>query len=293
MLKDYWNYMTSKGFLILAQNNKDVDYIRQAYALALSIKNTQSKINSVTLVTNDSVSEKYKKVFDYIVPIPWTDSAETSEWKIENKWKFYHMTPYDETVVLDSDMLFPSDISHWWDILSQKEMWITNKPRTFRNEIITSSKYRETFKANNLPNVYTAFMYFKKTEMTAEIFKFADIIFNNWQRFYYEYLDETRPKFLSGDVAYALAIKILGLENEVFGNSNLIPSFVHMKSHLQNVSENLISEDWTKHFPSYFMNDGTFKIGNYHQTLPFHYQTKSWLTDEIIEILELRYDSLL
>ena len=65
-----------------------------------------------------------------------------------------------------------------------------------------------------------------------------------------------------------------------------MPSFVHMKGHLQNISEDLIDEDWTMNIPTYFREDGRFKIGNYEQTLPFHYQVKEWLTDDMIEILE-------
>jgi hypothetical protein len=278
----------SRGYLILAQNTRRDDYVRQAYALALSIKNTQKGVNNVALATTDDVPEKYQDVFDNILDIPWTDHAVYSKWKIENKWKYYHITPFDETVILDADMLFPADISNWWDILAQKEVWITNKPRTFKGDIITSTKYREAFVSNNLPNVYTAFMYFKKTQLSAELYKMIEIIFQHWERFFYTYMDETRPKRLSGDVAYALAIKLLGIEDECFGNSDLLPSFVHMKAFLQNIDERFITEDWTKHFPTYFADDGTFKIGNYEQTLPFHYHVKSWLTNEMITTLEKR-----
>lgn len=276
----------SKGYLILAQNTKSADYVRLAYALALSIKNSQQKVNNVCLATDMQVSTKVRDVFDDIVPIPWTDQAQGSKWKIENKWKYYYMSPYDETVILDADMLFPADISHWWDILSQQEVWITDKPQTFKGEIITSTKYRNTFVANDLPNVYTAFMYFKKTEMVAELFKMTQLIFENWERFFYDYLDETRPKHISGDVAYALAIKILGIQDKCFGNLDSMPSFVHMKGHLQNINEKYITEDWTQNIPTYFRKDGGFKIGNYEQILPFHYHIKEWLTDEILTTLE-------
>lgn len=281
----------TRGYLVLAQNSKNEDYIRMAYALALSIKNSQSEVNNICLSTDMDVTKldkKVRKVFDDIVPIPWGDSAADSKWKIDNKWKYYHMTPYDETVILDADMIFPTDISHWWDILSRQDIWITDSPMTFKGEKITSTKYRETFVSNQLPNVYTAFAYFKKTKLTAELFSLLDIIFNNWERFFYDYLDETRPKFLSGDVAYALAIKILGIENECFGNMQSMPSFVHMKGHLQNIDEKFISEDWTKHIPTYFRDDGKFKVGNYEQVLPFHYHVKEWLTDDIISTLEKR-----
>jgi len=278
-----------KGYLILAQNTKDADYVKLAYALALSIKNTQSSVSSVCLATDiplKSLDKKIKDTFDEIVPIPWIDHAKNSRWKIENKWKYYYMTPFEETVILDADMLFTTDISHWWDILCRQDIWITDKPRTFKGEVITSTKYRDTFVSNDLPNVYTAFMYFKKADIVSELFRLVEIIFDNWERYFYNYLDETRPKFLSGDVAYALAIKLLGIENECFNKSISIPSFVHMKGHLQNINEKYITEDWTKNIPTYFREDGGFKIGNYEQTLPFHYHIKEWMTDDKIAILE-------
>jgi len=275
----------SRGYLILAQNSESTDYIRMAYALALSIKGTQSEVNKVAIATDDIIPEKYKHAFDHIVPIPWMDHAKNSEWKIENTWKFYYMTPFDETVVLDADMLFPTDISYWWEVLAMKDVWVTDKPRTFRGEIITSTKYRQVHVANNLPHFYIAFFYFKKCDLASELFKLTELIFNNWERFYYDYLDETRPKFNSGDVAYALAIKLLGIENECF-DTNSIPTFVHMKSALQNIDQKLIEEDWTKSIPTYFTEDCKFKIGNYEQYLPFHYQIKEWLTDDMISKLE-------
>jgi len=279
----------SRGYLILAQNTRKSDYTKLAYGLALSIKNSQSTVSEVCLVTDeDTLPSKYYDVFDHVLPIPWTDHAAMSKWKIENKWKYYHVTPFDETIILDADMVFPEDVSHWWNVLSEKDIWITDKPRTFKGDIITSTKYRDAFVSNNLPNVYTAFMYFKKTRLTAELFEMVEIIFSNWERFYYNFLDENRPKRLSGDVAYALAIKILGIENECFGKLDSLPSFVHMKGHLQGINEKLITENWTENIPTYFGNDGRFKIGNYQQTLPFHYHIKEWLTDDMIRIMEKR-----
>lgn len=277
----------NKGYLILSQNTKTEDYMRLAYGLALSIKGTQSTINKVAIATSDIVPAKYKKVFDYIIDIPWDDQSKSSEWKIENKWKYYYMTPFEETVVLDADMIFQSDISYWWDILSSKDMWFTSQPVTFKGEVITTNEYRKSFISNNLPNVYTAFMYFKKNRPVAEVFRLVEFIFKNWKEFYYEFLDDTRPKYLSGDVAYALAIKILGLEYEYVSDQR-IPTFVHMKSYAQNIDKKLISDDWTKTLPTYFTNDCKFKIGNYEQQLPVHYQNKHWLTDDILFKLEKR-----
>lgn len=280
----------TKGYLIIAQDSQEIDYHRMAYALALSIKNTQSKVNNVCLATDKDIKAFPKKysVFDHIVPIPWGDHAANAKWKINNKWKYYYMTPFDETVILDADMIFTSDISDWWEILSTKDVFATTSPTTFRGEVIVDDAYRKAFTNNELPNVYTAFMYFKKNQLAGELFQLIETIFNNWEKYFYEFLDETRPKILSGDVAYALAMKILGIEDECT-SSFAIPSFVHMKSKLQNIPDMYLTEDWTQHIPTSYTSDGVLKIGNYQQYLPFHYQIKEWLTEDILKKLERGY----
>ena len=106
--------MSTKGYLILAQNNSSNDYLRMAYVLALSIKTSQQEVTAVSLITDvpDAVPYHYREVFDHIIEIPWYDDALQSEWKIENRWKIYHITPYDETVLLDADMLFLTNVDN-------------------------------------------------------------------------------------------------------------------------------------------------------------------------------------
>lgn len=283
-----------RGFLCIAQNGNKADvfperdYLRMAYALALSIKASQKEVPymSVAVTPGTKIKLKHKKVFDEIIEIPWGDPAEFSKWKIRNKWKYYYCTPYEETIILDSDMLFPDDISSWWDILSQQDVWACTKPRTYRNELITSDHYRKVFTVNELPNVYTAFMYFKQSDLAAELFKLIDVIFHNWNVFYDEYLYKERPGFLSADVAYALAMKLLDVKHLCTNEHFDVPSFVHMKSQLQGWDFESLKEDWTKHVGVYLTPKGELKIGNFKQLLPFHYQVKSFLTDERIKIYE-------
>jgi hypothetical protein len=200
------------------------------------------------------------------------------------------MTPYDETVILDTDMIFPTDISHWWDILAQRDVWATTKVRTFRGETVSSNYYREYFVKNNLPNVYTAFFYFKKSELASELFAMTEIIFQHWQRFFYKYMPEGKPDWLSGDVAFALAMQILNIEHECTReNIDAVPTFVHMKSHVQNVPTSLISHNWSETIPTYYNNYKDFKIGNFQQLLPFHYVEKDWLTAKMIKQMEQDY----
>jgi hypothetical protein len=280
----------SKGYLVIAQNNSKVDYLRQAYALALSLKISQTGINKISVCVDKEtikhIQEKHRQVFDQIVAIPWGDAAENdNSWKVHNKWKYYYMSPYDETVVLDTDMIFPADVTEWWHMLSTQDVWATTHVRTFRGDIVSSDYYRKTFTANDLPNFYNAFFYFKKSDTAAELFSMTEIIFQHWQRFFYKYLPNHSPERVSGDVAFALAIKLLGIETECTRkNVTQFPTFVHMKSHVQNVKG--MDDDWTKSIPTYYKSSTDFKIGNFQQTVPFHYVEDSWLTDEIINEME-------
>jgi hypothetical protein len=279
----------SRGYITIAQNTLDVDYLEQSYALALSIKSTQTTVRNISVCvdnyTHSLVESKHKRVFDKIILMPWADDAKDSEWKVNNKWKVYYCTPYHETVLLDSDMIFPTDVSYWWSILTEQDFWSTTKTKTYRGDDITSDYYRKTFTANNLPNIHNAFMYFKKAEISSEIFKLAEIIFKNWQRFYHLYLPHNKPNQVSGDVVFALAIKILGYEHlTVRKNLHDIPSFVHMKGRVQGI--NALLDNWSDFLPSYLGENNTLVVGNFKQQYPFHYVDKQWLTPEIIYKLE-------
>jgi len=284
----------SKGYIVIAQNNDTVDYLQQAYALALNLKLTQSTVYNLTVCvdeyTKKLITKKHKDVFDYIIDIPWQDDAKDAEWKINNKWKYYYMSPYDETVILDTDMIFPTDVSHWWDIMAQQDVWATTNVRTYRGEIVKSNFYRKYFVANNLPNVYTAFFYFKKSQLASELFAMIEIVFQHWQRFFYKYMPNGKPDKLSGDVAFALAMQILGIEH-LCTRDNLkhAPTFIHMKSHVQNIPDTRISEKWTETLPTYYDNYKNFKIGNFQQIFPFHYVEKDWLNKDMIKQMEQDY----
>ena len=75
----------SRGYIVIAQNSGETDYLKMAYALALSLKATQSTVSNLTVcVDKDTkVPPKYAKVFDQVVEIPWQDDAKDS--KMENR----------------------------------------------------------------------------------------------------------------------------------------------------------------------------------------------------------------
>lgn len=275
--------MSSKGFLILAQNNKDVDYIKQAYALALSIKFSQKTYSSVSLVTNDIVPEEFTSAFDNILPIPWEDSAKDSEWKVENRWKLYHVTPYEETIVLDSDMLFLEDITFWWNYLEPHDLKFCSKIKNYKSDIIKQDLvHRKTFISNDLPNVYFALHYFKKSDAAHEFYKTLEFVVNNWEYCYGQLAPTEYQNWLSIDLASAIAIEILDIAHLVT-DSNGPLEFIHMKPAIQGWA--LTPSKWQDTVHSLFTSDGELLIANIKQFKLFHYVEKDFITPVILSKL--------
>lgn len=268
----------TKGFLVLAQNSS-VDYIRQAYALALSIKSTQPTINKISIVTNDIVPEEYQTAFDKIIPIPFGDQAENSEWKVENRWKLYHATPYEETIVLDTDVLILENIERIWSFVKDRHLFFSSSVRDYKGRIITDRTYRKTFDENALPDVYSGMYYFKKCNESLEFFKLVEFITYNWERIYHEVTPKQTQKFFSMDVSFAIAAKILGIDDQII-TANSPFTFTHMKPALQGwdpVPETVLSQAIIN-----FNSKKELFLNNFKQSGVFHYVEDEFLTDYLL-----------
>jgi hypothetical protein len=160
----------SKGFLIFAENSKTCDYVEQAYGLALSIKNTQTAVSNVSIVTNNKLTTAQQKVFDHVIEIPWVNNNIESRYKSEHRWKLFHVSPYNETIVLDSDMLFLDDVADWWDYCAHHELKFCSKIKNYKQEVIEKDMvHRRAFIDNQLTNPYFALHYFRKTSYYKQI----------------------------------------------------------------------------------------------------------------------------
>ena len=293
---------TNRGFLTFAQNSirniyseetndkEYVDYLRHAYALALSIKISQKENKFAVVVTpGQQIPEKYRKVFDYIIEVPWGDLSEPHEQKFFNEWKAVHVTPFENTIKIESDMLLTESIDYWWEYLEGYNLAFTHKVYDYRECEIISRACRKHFDSNSLPNVYNGLMFFKKNnEISNQFFSMAEAIMKDWKGFSYKFLDYKRPEFMDTDTAYALAVQLTNLDNECLLDLPF-PTFVHMKTELQNWRMEFKSQKWIDNVSVILNSDNELKIGNYKQTLPFHYQEKDFLTDEIISKLEDNY----
>lgn len=270
----------TKGILVLAQNNSTVDYVEQACLLAMSLKVTNPNM-LISVVTNDAVPDIYIHLFDKIIPIPFNDDASDKDWKVENRWKLYHATPYDQTMVLDTDMLVLQDISSWWKFLENYKLYFTTKVLTYRGEVVTSDYYRKAFTANNLPNLYSGLHYFEKSDLALEFYTWLELVMQNWELFYGLYVKENYPGRVSVDVSAAIVAKILDCDDAITNDYASFPTFTHMKPRIQNWNKPL--EKWQDCIGVYINRNCDIKLGNFSQSGILHYTEKDFVTPELIE----------
>jgi hypothetical protein len=270
------------GYLIIVSTSETADYLKLAYALALSIKNTQKPgYDKVALVIDN------KKVVDDLNS-PWVFD-EVIEWKQETFWDgrswMDKLSPWDYTVCLDADMLFLRDYSHWIEyFVDNCELYVANKSYTYRGEIVTNEFYRKAFVKNSLPNLYSFFTFFKKdTELATEFFTLGRYILKNPVEFSNTFLSNYKPKVVGTDEVFALSAKILDI-TDIISYPLEFPKVVHLKGQIQNWP--WPADKATNHVGFYLNKIGNLKIGNFQQYNIVHYVEKDLITDEALNVLE-------
>jgi hypothetical protein len=256
------------NFILVAQNTQDVNYVKQACALAMSIHATTPNSN-ISILTDDAIPERYKPLFDNVIEIPWGDLANKYDWKIHNRWKTYFISPYDDAIVLDTDMLVLEDITTWYNFLQNYDMYITSTVFDYRGNKIKDTFYRKNFNKYNLPNTYMGLHYFKKSDFALEFYTWLDKITNNWKEFYKLGRDKPIQNFASMDLTAAMTIDLLDCKSKITNENVSVPSFTHMKANIQGWDE--IRESWQTKVGTYFTNDAELYIGNHKQSGIFHY----------------------
>jgi hypothetical protein len=270
------------GYLLVVANHESIDYLKLAYVLALSIKNTQKPgYDQVALVVEDKNSiNRFNSpwVFDHVI-----------EWNQETFWDgrswMDKLSPFDATVCLDVDMIFTRDYSHWVDyFLENCELYVANNAYTYRGELITETYYRKTFEKNHLPNLYSMYTFFKKdSKLAEEFFELGRHIIKNPVEFSNRFLPNYKPKVVGTDEAFALSSKILDITDQIAYPLDF-PKLIHMKPMVQNWP--VPADVWSSHIGFYVNKKAKIKLGNYNQDSIVHYVEKDKITDEIVNIFE-------
>lgn len=260
----------SFGYLIIVSDDGIHDYHAMAHLLALSIKRTQkSGYDNVALVTdNEKKLELYKTSWAFDKVEYWDKQSHWDGRSYMNK-----ISPWKHTVCLDADMIFMRDTSHWIDYFVENcEMYVASKALTYRNELVTNDYYRKTYKENNLPNLYSAYTFFKKESYTVGcFFDLVQAITNQKEEFKNMFLEKEKPNEMGTDEIFSLAAQILDIQDQI-SHPLEFPKFVHMKPMIQNLKNPIFK--WSRDIGFYANNIDEYKIGSFHQYDILHYVEK-------------------
>ena len=203
--------MHDKGVLLHAHGTAPIDYIQQAVFCCKKIKEFLKL--PVALITSET--EISSKVFDHIIKINPSNTTQTRTFTINDRtekvvWDnhsrihSYDLTPFKETIVMDTDLIVGND-----NLLkcfeSQQDFLINNQ------SIYVNKKHRNDLKItymNNFINMYWATVfYFKKTKKTEYLFDLIKHIKENYQYYRFVYgIVETKYR---NDYAFTIAIHML------------------------------------------------------------------------------------
>lgn len=255
----------NRGFVILAENTDQTDYIACAEVLARSIKKVMPKSN-ITLVSN---GVSMCSAFDHVIELPYGDLDPTGNWKLLNDWQIYEASPYDYTIKLEADMFIPQNIDYWWEVLEKRDLVVCTNIRNYKQELSDVRYYRKFIDDNKLPDTFNALSYFKKSAVAEKFYKQVRTIFENWDEFK-SILKCNVDEPATTDWVYAIASHNIGIEKTTLPSFKQF-SFVHMKKHINNCA----AEDWTESFV-YECLPHTVRIQTVPQLYPLHYHIKSF-----------------
>jgi hypothetical protein len=203
----------TNGAVIFAQNNGTVDYIKIA---TYSAKKIQEHLDiPVTLITDTPEQVLESNVFDKIIIInndntqlkKFNDGALSSkqlEWKNFSRSQIYNLTPYDKTLVVDSDYIINSSVL-------KSAFSIDSDFQIYQNSFdLAGWRNTSSFERLNqyaIPFYWATVFVFEKTTITNTFFDLILHIKDNWQ--YYRLLYTIDSTAFRNDFAFSIAIHIM------------------------------------------------------------------------------------
>ncbi len=207
----------SKGVIVFARNNSNIDYVKQAVFLA---KKVRQHLNLPTSIITDGVDYLKKtydeNVFDKIIEIDHDNtknlrnffdgglSSKSDNFKNTSRSSAYDLTPYDETLLLDSDFIISNDLflncfESTHDLLLYKDSYdLSNTRNTKEFEFISDS---------GCEFYWATCVFFRKCDTNKMFFDLIKHIQQEWH--HYRRIYQIQSLLFRNDFAFSIAIHIL------------------------------------------------------------------------------------
>ena len=222
----------SRGFLIHAYNNEQIDYGMMALCCALLIKK-HLKENTTALVTTQDTIDWLKQsshgdlvnyAFDKIIvtdierSVPERKFHDTQYTTFSlpyyntNRANSFELSPFDETVLIDADFLvLDNSLDCVW---GSSEDLLANKSIIDLNHVENLGGFDKRFNEMSIPLYWATVVYFQKTDRVKSLFELITFIKENYS--YYQSLYNFRPNaYFRNDYALSIAIHMISGQLEM------------------------------------------------------------------------------
>lgn len=192
-----------RGAVLFAFNNGTVDYYRMATY-------TGKRINDflnlpVTVITDSNTQvDSYDYKFDQtiIVDSDISNSKNGKAWINKGRYRVYELSPYDETLVLDTDYMVNSNqLLKLFDIYDD---FICHDKTSF---LFKDTIEQELVSPSSFETLWATVMLFRKTEKVKQLFHLLGMIQHNYAHYFqlYNMVSHT----YRNDYALTIALRIL------------------------------------------------------------------------------------
>ena len=270
----------TQGVLLFATDTDTRSYTDMARYCAHRI--TQHLQLPVTLVTDGDITDT---IFDSVIQVDTVDSQRrnigntgvSETWKNFNRWSAYELSPYDTTILLDSDYICSSP--QLLKLLDFKQDFMCHRRRMYIGKQVMTN-HVELF-GNNIEMWWATVIKFNRSNEARCVFNMMRMIQENYEHYARLYRFKTSP--FRNDYALSIAL------NTVYGHS--IPPEIEIPWKLMNVefTTDIKQRDatgWQLEFDRYVDGAATrrFKITTHEQDL--HMLNK----DALFEIIKCHRD---
>lgn len=198
----------TRGALIFAFNNEHIDYVRMA---AWCAERVRQHLNIPVAVVTNTADSPWLSQFDQVIAAEpqcgggrwFSDYATHVEWYNAGRTDAYTLSPWDHTLVLDSDYVVNSDrlnrlFEANCDFLCHRRSVDITQP---------SNEFLNTFGRWKLPMYWATVMVFRRSNTAQYIFDAMQMIRDNWQHYRDLYgISETNYR---NDYALSIALGIV------------------------------------------------------------------------------------
>lgn len=206
----------SKGVLLFAYNNESVDYVKQANYLAKRIRKYLDLPTSI--VTDIDIAAKYPNYaenFDEIIFLS-TQTLSTKRYQdgalYKTKLNFknagremsYELSPYEETLVMDTDYIIASDTLNNC-FVQQKDLLLYKN--AVHLGVYTNTPEFKTISDTSVDFYWATVIFFRKTELNKIFFNLVKHIKENY--WHYRSVFQFSNTTYRNDFAFSIAAHIM------------------------------------------------------------------------------------